>query len=357
MTVLLDFRGSAAMSFVRFGDGPQAHDTRGIRPARREFSVAILAVVLGLAASAAWGQSSSSFPPEERLNTTSRLRPFADASIRDEVEQRDYARAERELLEKVRQQPDSAEYLDLLASVLFMDGKYLDSAIAYKKAEALKPLSAPSRFQLAMAYVVLGHRDWARPEVEKLAHEVPGEALYPYWLSRLDYDAQLFQRAAAEANESIKINPRVARSHDNLGLCYEALGRLEDADKEYDQAASLERNEAQPSPWPDVNRATLLLKLGRLDEVGAILREALRFDPKFPQAHYQLGLLLEKQANNQEAIKELLQASELDPSFDQPFYALGRIYHRTGQKEKAERAYAEFRRLSEKKSDKLAVIH
>src|SRR2546430_14688820 len=164
------------MNFARFGDGPDAHDTPVIRPARREFSLAILAVVLGLAASAAWGQSSSSLLAEEKSNTTSRLPAFPDASIREEVERRDYARAERDLLDKGRQHPDSAEYLDLLGSVFFLDGKYLDSAIAYKKEEALKPLSAPSRFQLAMGYVVLGHRDWARPELEKLAHEVPGEA-------------------------------------------------------------------------------------------------------------------------------------------------------------------------------------
>jgi tetratricopeptide (TPR) repeat protein len=344
------------MRFDRLGDSAEPHTAPAVRYTSRKFPAVILAVVLGSVGTAASGQSSSSLS-EEKLNNTALLPSLSDPSIREEIERRDYLRAERDLLDKVHQHPESAEYLDLLGGVLFLDGKYLDSAIAYKKEEALKPLSAPSRFQLAMAYLILGHRDWARPELEKLARETPGEALYPYWLSRLDYDAQLFQRAAAEANESIKINPRMARAHDNLGLCYEALGRFEAAEKEYEEAANLERKEAQPSPWPDVNRATLLLKLGRLDEVGAILREALRFDPKFPQAHYQLGLLFEKQANNQEAIKELRQASELDPSFDQPFYALGRIYHRTGEKEKAELAYAEFRRLKKKKSEKTAVIH
>jgi tetratricopeptide (TPR) repeat protein len=207
-----------------------------------------------------------------------------------------------------------------------------------------------------MAYILIGHRDWARPEVEKLARQSPDEALYPYWLSRLDYDAQLFEKAIAEAETSIKRDPRMARAHDNLGLCYEAVGRFDEAIREYQEAANLERGAQQPSPWPDVNMATLLVKLGRLDGVENTLREALQFDPKFPRAHYQLGLLFEKQANNREAIEELLQAVHFDPTFDQPFYAMGRIYQRTGEKQKAEAAYEEFRRLKEAKAERKEAI-
>src|SRR5262249_28403209 len=147
-------------------------------------------------------------------------------------------------------------------AVFFLHGKYLDSAVAYKKEEALAPLSAQSRFKLAMAYILMGHMDWARPEIEKLAREKPGEALYPYWLSRLDYDGQRFERAIAEAEASIKLDPHMARAHDNLGLCYEALGRFDEAMKEYREAANLEREGQEPSPWPDVNMATLLVRLG-----------------------------------------------------------------------------------------------
>jgi len=107
--------------------------------------------------------------------------------VEKEIEERNYAGAERLLLDEIRQHPDSPELLDILGWVFFLHGKYLNSAIAYKKEESLKPLSAHSRFELAMAYIVMGHRDWARPELEKLARENPGEALYPYWLSRVDY--------------------------------------------------------------------------------------------------------------------------------------------------------------------------
>ncbi len=313
-----------------------------------------LAAGLTIANLTAFGQSELS--SAEAMAPARSIASLLSTEVKAEVEERNYPGAESRLLKEIEQHPDSPELLDVLAGVYFLHGKYFNSAIAYKKEEALKPLSPQSRFQLAMAYILIGHRDWARPEVEKLTRERPDEALYPYWLSRLDYDAQLFEKASAEAEASIQRDPRMARAHDNLGLCYEAVGRFEDAIREYQEAANLERREQQPSPWPDVNMATLLVKLGRLDGVENALREALQFDPRFPRAHYQLGLLLEKQAKNQKAIEELEQAVHFDPTFDEPFYALGRIYQRTGEKQKAQSAFGEFRRLKEAKAEKKEAI-
>jgi tetratricopeptide (TPR) repeat protein len=318
------------------------------------------ALVAGLTVAnlTAFGQPSAKSSSVEETTPALSITSLASTEVKAEVqvEERNYTSAESRLLKEIGQHPDSPELLDLLGGIYFLHGKYFDSAIAYKKEEALKLLSTQSRFKLAMAYILIGHRDWARPEVEKLARQRPGEALYTYWLSRIDYDAQLFDKAAAEAEASIKQDPRMARAHNNLGLCYEAVGRFDEAIREYQEAANLERGAQQPSPWPDVNMATLLVKLGRFDGVENTLREALQFDPKFPRAHYQLGLLFEKQANNREAIEELQQAVHFDPTFDQPFYALGRIYQRTGEKQKAETAYEEFRRLKEAKAERKEAI-
>jgi len=318
----------------------------------------LIVLVAGMTAAnpTASGQSSAKLSSAVAITPPLSMPSLASAKAEAEVEERNYTSAESGLLKEIRQHPDSPELLDLLGGIFFLHGKYFNSAIAYKKEEALKPLGTQSQFKLAMAYILIGHRDWARPEVEKLARENPDDALYPYWLSRLDYDAQLFEKAIAEAEASIKRDPRMARAHDNLGLCYEAIGRFDEAIREYQEAANLERAEQQPSPWPDVNMATLLVKLGRLDGVENALREALQFDARFPRAHYQLGLLFEKQANNREAINELQQAIQFDPSFDEPFYALGRIYQRTGERQRAASAYEEFRRLKEAKAERKEAI-
>jgi len=235
--------------------------------------------------------------------------------------------------------------LKFAASVFFLDGEYLNTAIALKKAEALAPLDNPSRFTLALAYIILNHRDWARPELETLVKSDPRNALYPYWLGRIDYDAMQFTSAVANFQKALALDPAYMKTYDNLGLCYEALGQYDEAIKTYEQAIRLNREKAQPSPWPPVNLGTLLVKLGRLEEAESALLESLRYDPRFPQARYQMGLLLEKQKKDNEAVAQLKLAAEFKPNYAEPHYVLGRIYKRQGDIKNAELAWATFQKL------------
>jgi tetratricopeptide (TPR) repeat protein len=196
-----------------------------------------------------------------------------------------------------------------------------------------------------MAYITLNHRDWARPELEKLARNDPRNALYPYWFSRLDYDAMQFTAAVANSRKAISLNSRFVKAYDNLGLSYEALGKLDDAVEAYRQAVRLNRESQPRSPWPALNFGSLLIKLGRLEEAELNLKEALQSDPKLPRAHYQMGLLLEKQKKDAEAIRELRQAAALNPAYAEPYYALGKIYQRMGDRQEAEQAWSTFQKL------------
>jgi Flp pilus assembly protein TadD len=89
-----------------------------------------------------------------------------------------------------------------------------------------------------------------------------------------------------------------------------------------------------------------------MEEAKAYLGESLRYDPGFAQAHYQLGVLLDKQQRSSEAIQELDQAAILDPSSPEPHYALARIYRKTGEREKADKALAQFLKLKNEKEKK-----
>jgi len=93
-------------------------------------------------------------------------------------------------------------------------------------------------------------------------------------------------------------------------------------------------------------RGDLLTKLGRLDEAEAYLKESLSEGPRFPKAHFQLGLLLEKQKKEGDAIRELKEASAYDPSYPEPYFVLGRIYQRMGEEKNAQVAYGAFQKLS-----------
>lgn len=290
--------------------------------------------------------------PNPGLLQTVPLDAARRTAVKDAMKARDYLRVESLLLEEIERNPKSSQLLTLLGNVFFLDGKYLNSAIAMKKAEALAPLDSRSRFLLAMAYISLEHGDWARPELEKLARSEPRVALYPYWLSRLDYDDMHLTEAVANARKAIHLDPTFMKAYDNLGLYYEALGKTEDAVRAYQEAIRLNRQQRVRSPWPSMNLGALLIKLGRWDEAKASLEESLSEDPRFPQAHFQMGVLLEKEKKCAEAVAELKQAATFDPSFSKPHYVLGRIYHVLGDRKSAESAFAKFQELSQKEKEK-----
>src|SRR5690242_14485495 len=96
------------------------------------------------------------------------LAPVVRAHVEQAIRAKDYLKAERILVHEIDRNPRSPKLLTFAAGVFFLDGKYLNAAIAMKKADAVAPLDDQSRFTLAMSYVVMDHRDWARPELQKL---------------------------------------------------------------------------------------------------------------------------------------------------------------------------------------------
>jgi tetratricopeptide (TPR) repeat protein len=262
------------------------------------------------------------------------LDPARQLDLQNALQRRDYKRAETILVEESNRDPKSpraARLLDVAAGIFFLDGRYLDSVISWKRAEAIAPLDDRSRFTLAMAYIRLDRRDWARTELKKLAASRPTSALYLYWLARLDYDAQNYTAAISQLRTVIGLDPKMARAYNSLGLCYDYVGQFEKAVESYNHAIDLNRLESHPSPWPNVNLAVTLIAQGHLPEAERNLREALRYDARLPQAHYQLGRLLEMQAEYKAAAEALRQAVASEPTYPEPHLLLGQIYHRLGE--------------------------
>lgn len=304
---------------------------------------------------AAWGQElrlldipGSGRPPGLAPNLP--VSPEVRSALQKALEGRDFVSAETILVKEIDRNPKSTELLTFAGSVFFLDGKYLNSAIALKKAEEVAPLDDRSRFTLAMAYITLNHRDWARPELEQLAHSDRRDALYPYWLSRLDYDAMNFESAVRHAQKALDLNPKFMKAYDELGLCYEALGKFEPAIQAYRNAARLNERDLPCSPWPPHDLGALLIKLDRLNEAEESLKQSLQCDPRFPRGHYQMGFLLGKQKKNDRAVEELKEAAALDPSYAEPYYLLGQIYQRKGDQQEAAEAWATFEKLKKAES-------
>lgn len=260
------------------------------------------------------------------------------AELQQSIDARDYLTAEKILLTEIDRDPHSpsaARMLALAGSVYFLNHDYLNAAIAWKKSEAITPLDPSLRFSLAMAYIRIAHPDWARPVLESLAQQSPRNALFPYWLGRLDYDAHRYEDAIRQFQHAIELDPSMARAYDNLGLCYYYENQNELAIANYNKAIELDRGSQHPSPWPYLNLAITQQFLGQLSNAEANLHEALRIDPSLAPAHLQLGTVLEGLNRLNEAVVELREAARLNPDYPEPHIILSRIYHKLGQEQDA----------------------
>lgn len=276
------------------------------------------------------------------------LPPDAASRLKQALEARDYAAAEKSLLTEVNRDPHSpqaARLLQFLGGVYFLDHDAWHAAIAWNKAKAIAPLPPTLSFSLAMAYIRIGHPDWARNALEALAAEDTKNALYPYWLGRLDYDAHHYDDAILKFQKAIQLAPDMAQAYDNLGLSYYRQNRNQLAVANYKKAIDLNLKFGDPDAWPYLNLAITERALNQRSEAEVHLREAIRREPNLAVAHFQLGNVLEDTGRTDEAISEFQSAARLDPNYAEPHFALARIYRKLGKSSESKREVEAYLRL------------
>jgi tetratricopeptide (TPR) repeat protein len=296
-----------------------------------------------------WAQSASDAPaPATAPPSTLDLAPEKVSHLQTALAAHDYLDAEKLLINEIEPDPHSlraGSLLSFLGSVYFLNHDYLNAAIAWKKSNAIRPLDAGLQFSLAMAYIKIAHPDWARPVLESLSARDTKNALYPYWLGRLDYDAHHYPEATHRFQQAITLDPTMGRAYDNLGLCNFYQNQTDLAVKNFNRAIALDRQYLRPSPWPYLNLAVAQQFMGHAQEAETNLREALRLDPQLAQAHYHLGNVLQQQGQLDAAVQEQLAAARLDDKYAEPHVALAHLYKQQGRTADSEQEVKIYLRL------------
>jgi tetratricopeptide (TPR) repeat protein len=143
-----------------------------------------------------------------------------------------------------------------------------------------------------------------------------------------------FTLAAGEFEAALSLDPKLSRARYQLGVCYYALGRIDDSRREF------ERLRADTHDDPSV-----IYFLGRLDltehNVDAAIHELQHIivQPPFPDAAYYLGSAYLEKGDMADAEIWLKRAEPLNPSdFRVPDH-LARVYQREGRPSEAEKEY------------------
>ena len=162
---------------------------------------------------------------------------------------------------------------------------------------------------------------------------------------RIDYDYGRYDAAVGRFTKVVEGRPdRSARARQPRPLLRGISNQPDIAVEHYRKAVALNHAATTKSGWPSLNLGILLRTRG---ELAKPRRSCARrcATAGLPQAHYQLGALLENRIHLDQAVHELKRAIELQADYAQPSHALARIYRRQGHGAEADQALATFRRL------------
>ena len=155
-----------------------------------------------------------------------------------------------------------------------------------------------------------------------------------------------YKKAVEYLKKAIELNPQYIEAHINLALSLNQLGELDEANREFEIAESLEmgrESEVEKVEFSIRARianahkdvATLYAAIERFDEAAEELKKALRFAPNFHDIRTFLGEMLMNMGNFEEA-KEVLKETLLrSKNYIPAAVKLGLCYHKEDNNEMA----------------------
>ncbi len=204
-------------------------------------------------------------------------------------------------------EPDSPEAYNNLGTALAESQEYDQAITAYEKAFALAPESVSTAINLDGAVRRGGKKVEALHKYEALVASEPGSppdhllyGLALYWNDRRE-------QSLSELRAAVEKNPKLAVARFYIAKILHEQNRNEEAEAECKRAIALAPGRAD---FIELS-AILLYDQGQITEAESALRQGLALKPDESSLHYQLGRVLQRRNQPQEAAREFAEASRL----------------------------------------------
>jgi tetratricopeptide (TPR) repeat protein len=187
---------------------------------------------------------------------------------------------------------------------------------------AIYPNSQRLHVDLGIAYYSRNHYDEAVDALCRASDLNPSDQR-PYL-----FLGKMYNVSAARSDEVIKYMKRFTETNPNSALAYYYYGL---------------------SFWKGARGAGQ--QAVDLAVVEALFRKSISLDPRLADAHLQLGILLQDDNRDQEAIAEFKSAAEFKPGDPDPHYRLAQAYVRAGDKDRGQQEFQLYDRLHKQQVD------
>jgi tetratricopeptide (TPR) repeat protein len=218
----------------------------------------------------------------------------------------DFIGAARELQQAAQMDPSEDNIFEWAAELI--RHRTLDPALQVLR-EGVKKYPDSWRLQTALGVTLymLGYNDLAVEALCRAADINPQDSQPYFFLAKiLGASPAQAEQVSARFERYVQVQPR-----DPWARYYYAL-----------------------SLWRSARKETATTNLAKVE---ALLRSALELNPRFAEAHLQLGILQSEKGNYPEAVREYQHAIELAPALADAHYRLGQALVRMGDKERGDK--------------------
>lgn len=220
----------------------------------------------------------------------------------------------------------------------FVEQRFDAAIAALKQSLALDAKQLGAVRLLGLSYQLAGKLEEAELQFEAACRLAPNDAESWFYLGRLRYVRNDFDKALTALQTAAKHGPGDPRIRECLALTLEATGDWPSAEREYRLA--MRATAKLPATLP-LNYGALLLKLNRLAESEPLLKRAAAEMPSSWQARFELAKLYCQTDRFEAGLAELKAALESSPNAEEKARTYGLMavtYSRLGRPEEARQA-------------------
>lgn len=236
---------------------------------------------------------------------------------------------------KLNQFPDAAAQFELAAKAAPADfqttvllgmsyygcRRFSDAADQFSRASTQQPDNDELRLRLAQSYMWSKQYDRAKVEFQFLLARNPDSAPVHILLGEVLDAAKEQDKAISEFEAAVKVAPHDPDAHFGLGYLYWKQKRFPDARREFLAVLNDQPQHTQALTYC----ADAEMQIGDENAAQEHLRLAIKFDPNIRLAHLDLGILLLKHNELQDAAAQFREAIRVDPTSSDAHYRLARL--------------------------------
>lgn len=233
----------------------------------------------------------------------------------------------------------------LKAYLHFSGGRYREALDWAQRFLRQHPDGGETRKVAGLARFMLGDRVGAERDLRHATRLLPGDFDARYFLGRVYFEGSKLALALESFRLAIEHDPDSVKAWNHLGQTLEGLTRFDEAKEAYEDAIHLEQDSAERSEWPYYNLGSLLLSEGDSEEAVLLLEQALERNPSSLQTRTKLGTAYSAASRLQDARTQLHEVVLAEPSNADAHYQLGRVLMKLGEEDQAREHLTLFERL------------